>query len=1204
MRKEVGLSAGFLALLAIVVHSVFRPEAPAPTVALPHEAGGSDEKVRISLPEERGGDIEGPWLATREFFHTPERTIRLCNLEKFSQGPENDLIYPFCEVDGDFDELTRKMFGVDECAGPIHVIIATVPDPVRSRLALTTDAQIETIERAVQEAGWEFAQQWLPWNDVADPNEGNVSKRRYERYLLRIQQQLPGVLVFRKAAQSRDGSVPVATSHCLAEPEHWTDERPAEIFSRESLLIFLAGDTPTRGINGRAFRAARRFAGALMKRGDRLGILAPTFSGSFYSLTTLLSTEAEDFKSRIRVYSGGVARQQYGELLEYHTGIEFHSGWHSSADFQKAFCGILDQFHVDHLDAANLVEDETAYGEGIPKDPKSCVDVRTYRFPRDISHLRNAYREAAGAAERNAYDPLPGLDFSVRDPQTGEDSVPVFSPVQTPQSQNAILQQITEDFNRRRVRLVNITATNVLDLLFLAHVIHVESPDTRVLISDAHALFIPAVTNASMAGTLFLSSYPMMLSMSGLRPAPKKQDEAISFSHAVSEGWFNVIQFLLRDMGLRNAPRLDYGHAHDDPVHSEDHPPLWLLTVNRYGYFPIERVRLAHSDHSSWLPSDLAAGTPDEMRFLRPARSWMLLEGVLGGLVIGFCLLLFEANRTEDSRLPMWMKLKEGYRYFAPRGLSLVSLLLVLSASQWILVLPLALAFTRHMYNSSDLWVAGTYVGWGAAAFAAPLLAIDYLIPVRRLRSHIRDPKHRLHLAIFSAVALAFAALLAGWAYCSWMSGDNSRAEYFNVRALEIYSGSSPAVPILILLGVFFFIALSHFRRYSLGALNEPYLPRLRTSGNSPAWEAALERKDVDAHVEEVDRQLVRPIELTSTGGRIVVACVVGFCLVGSGLLHRHAYFSAFEQRAYNSLLVFSELAAFALLALGCVHIVRLWNAFEVLLVDFESTVYMEAITRITRSWPRRPIWSSGKFIRNPAFERQSLLALHNRKVIKSRPIGEGGKEAKQFEDFYRAVKCMREACSLQRTFASIFDTTRKYYVLCRDTAEEILHDDLFPFWLRHVMGERAAAATTDAADDTHQFVRAGADFVVLQMARYFVFVAVQIQRIAWTLSITMVLLLIAFNTYSVQAPQTVGRVMAACFLMIGFFVVRVFAGLERNPILSRIAGTRPGKLTWEFYTHIAALGALPLIGVLAHLFPSVGSFLSSWVAPGVESLH
>jgi len=118
------------------------------------------------------------------------------------------------------------------------------------------------------------------------------------------------------------------------------------------------------------------------------------------------------------------------------------------------------------------------------------------------------------------------------------------------------------------------------------------------------------------------------------------------------------------------------------------------------------------------------------------------------------------------------------------------------------------------------------------------------------------------------------------------------------------------------------------------------------------------------------------------------------------------------------------------------------------------------------------------------------------------------------------------------------------------------------------------------------------------------VFVAVQIQRIAWTLSIIMVILMIAFNAYSVQAPQTVGRLLAVCFLTIGFFVVRVFAGLERNPILSRIAGTRPGKLNWEFYTQIAALGALPLIGVLAHLFPAVGSFLSSWVAPSVEAAH
>lgn len=151
----------------------------------------------------------------------------------------------------------------------------------------------------------------------------------------------------------------------------------------------------------------------------------------------------EDFKSRIRVCSGGVAREEYGKSFEYHTGISFHSGWHTSTDFQKAFCGILEQYHIDHLDAANLVEDETAYGGGVVKDRTSCFDVRTYYFPRDISHLRNAYRKATGEAQRDAYNPLPGLDFSVRDPQTGEDSIPVYSPQQTPQSQNAILQQIT-----------------------------------------------------------------------------------------------------------------------------------------------------------------------------------------------------------------------------------------------------------------------------------------------------------------------------------------------------------------------------------------------------------------------------------------------------------------------------------------------------------------------------------------------------------------------------------------------------------------------------------------------------------------------------------------------------------------------------------------------------------------------------------------
>jgi len=58
---------------------------------------------------------------------------------------------------------------------------------------------------------------------------------------------------------------------------------------------------------------------------------------------------------------------------------------------------------------------------------------------------------------------------------------------------------------------VLIVASNTLDSLLLASFVRTESPDTRVLIGDADTLFIPAASQNSLSGTLFLSTYPMFI---------------------------------------------------------------------------------------------------------------------------------------------------------------------------------------------------------------------------------------------------------------------------------------------------------------------------------------------------------------------------------------------------------------------------------------------------------------------------------------------------------------------------------------------------------------------------------------------------------------------------------------------------------------------------------------------------------------------
>jgi hypothetical protein len=75
-------------------------------------------------------------------------------------------------------------------------------------------------------------------------------------------------------------------------------------------------------------------------------------------------------------------------------------------------------------------------------------------------------------------------------------------------------------------------------------------------------------------------------------------------------------------------------------------------------------------------------------------------------------------------------------------------------------------------------------------------------------------------------------------------------------------------------------------------------------------------------------------------------------------------------------------------------------------------------------------------------------------------------------------------------------------------------------------------------------------------------------------------------------------------FLGTGLVVCQALAGMERHPILSKIARSKPGELNREFWAQLIALGGLPLLGVLAHLFPSISRFLFSWIAPSVEALR
>lgn len=135
---------------------------------------------------------------------------------------------------------------------------------VNTRLSLFFDRQIESIERSFHAAGWEFATQWLPWMDPFNGDEKDIGERRHQRWLERQQEELPGILVFRRVAEHNPGAI--------------------SKFTKEVFFVLLVPETPTAGISGPAFFAAMRMADELVNGTSSIGLLAPAFSGSFFSL--------------------------------------------------------------------------------------------------------------------------------------------------------------------------------------------------------------------------------------------------------------------------------------------------------------------------------------------------------------------------------------------------------------------------------------------------------------------------------------------------------------------------------------------------------------------------------------------------------------------------------------------------------------------------------------------------------------------------------------------------------------------------------------------------------------------------------------------------------------------------------------------------------------------------------------------------------
>lgn len=518
----------------------------------------------------------------------------------------------------------------------IDFMIATVPDPIDSRLPYLFDRFLASIQRAAEADHLVLDRYDLAWLEELQEIEAAKGSLGMEKKLLpeaddpHPYEKEPGLTLFRD---------------------------PYSGASPRLLVLFLVGEIPTAGISKEAFSSAlsqiSEFSGprcpsrAAEENPPRTGsvsvrILGPSFSGSVESLDYAIASwlaehalhagNANPKRFRFQIVSGSataipikadsaVKGRSFFDFGEYSATATFEAT--VIRDDDVALPKFIDYLSKQQpvtfgrpMTVGLLTEANTAYGNSLASAKKgqfrseseeqvrfvcdssqdsSDVQVRKIKacvvglpFPLHISRLRSESEKVRQARAQSSqelnpstdsfkYLPVPYQDES----ENAQDAVPPFSDLDTSSSE-LILANLLSTISHEQFDYVGIAATDVRDTIFLAREIREHSPSSVIFSFNADLIYAHPEPNPNTRGMLIVTPYPLFtLNQRWMDPSQGLPDR-LQFPDQNSQGVYNATLLLLgrsQDMLEYGVP-FDYGSRHQMP-------PLWITTVGRQGFWPV-----------------------------------------------------------------------------------------------------------------------------------------------------------------------------------------------------------------------------------------------------------------------------------------------------------------------------------------------------------------------------------------------------------------------------------------------------------------------------------------------------------------------------------------------------------------------------------------------------------------------------------------
>ena len=1174
-----GSSIGSL-LIAAAVFRAIAGGAGTSSTGLPTPAQSAPAPAANVTQEITGWPENGPWRATRTHFAglwpRGKCPFYAAQTKDTQKSPASAITDP-----------RRQVWCIPDTE-KIRAMIAIVPDPVHSHMSLQFDRSIEALQLAAESRGYVIDRYWLPWH--SDKTAATDMEARESQ---------PGVLLFRWDGARRD-------------------EGPNLLF------IFVASDTSTAGINGAQFARAVDYVDLVCSlhgqrhggcdNDDRISVMGPTFSGSLFSMRRL--SQAQKNVS-FTAFSGTVSSSQAMQFQDLGPNctdpntckVVFRSLVHDSESAREEFLAALQSTGsincTEPVQVAILSEAGTSYGAsshadgketGTDNRDKKCT-VDNFVFPREIASLRNAYQsnqQATPSQPANAVGNQSNLPFNLADQESNEgDEPPGFAAQLGPLSKESVLMDFAAEFRRKHYRYVGISASNVLDTLFLANYLRTACPDARLFILNSDLLFERNQDNVPYIGMLSVTTYPLI---GKNRDRFNLLQPERPFADQYEEGQYNAAIAAMQSVVPEDEPKTHYSEL-NDPFSATspdniipDRLPLWMTAVGTGGYWPVQKILPV----GEGVVNNAGPLSLDERDF---SPAWSTVSILLIALSFLQIIVLGRAS-------PLSTRLHD----FAITGAACAQRVFFIQVASATLALCLAMVLTPAWRFGS---MSGGYVtaigGLGIVAITG-LVAICIRLQmicwkISKNCSERRDESKRSDVAIALHIGVWLVAMVAEFV---WLGLQGNSADhygyFFAYRVVHLATGVSPLTPLLPLQAAMYIWCLLEIWRLRF---HDRARPRLDAQPGLPGF--------------DTENQIARSISGFFLNLNYLLGCAVVFG-VWMFFLHPGHPFVIFEHRSFS--FFYAALLGAIVLAMltSGFRLVQTWSGLHKLLQDLERSSFCGIFKYIQASgWS--PIWYSG----GPQEEWSRMARCFNLLEDINRDTPDASPVKKDLVAVINARQSIRE--TYREVMSTVDDKQRDLFLVSladkfgniRVKLAEIMNTlalQLNDFWSQHgfeqdgneAAGKDEKPVTVYSRDpekpDPEETLRQKAqEYVALCYVAFIRGTLEHIKHMLIFLAVSFSLVLISLNVYSFEPHQSLIWSFTAIFGVIGITVVGVLMEAYRDTILSRISGTTPNELGTHFYVRLIAYGAGPLLTLLATHFPAIGRYLLSLFQPGLEAL-